>query len=260
MNRLSATRRPAAALALLLLTLLTCGCVTNPETSAQYGVQPEHAGYVPARIAILPCQAWPDGARFKALPLTNVKPPVVQELCEQLDAYVVAGFNGQPYMKGFSPKAVQKALDENGQSQLLGELPALWIHTSGDCVDCATAPAFYKATIARRPAWLTWLNTLSKAARNADSALVPFVTYAEERTYDDRGLAVAERGAGVALLLVDTNTGELLWAGGREAAVQSKRLEGGNVAGALAMPEWSAVGERLFTEELWREFPGRQVF
>ena len=257
MDRLIATLRLAAtSLALLLLT----GCVTNPDTTAQYGIQPEHAGYVPARIAIVPCQPWPSGARFQALPLTNVKPAAIQDLCESLDAYVLSGFNGQPYMKGFSPKAVTKSLAEANQQDLLGQLAALWMHTSGDCVQCATAPAYYKATIARRPSWLAWLNALSKAARNADSVLLPFVTFAGERTYDDRGLAVAERSAGVALLLVDTNNGELLWAGGREAAVQSKRLTGGSVAAPLAAPPWSDLTARLLTEELWREFPGRQVF
>lgn len=244
----------------MVAALLASGCVTNPETSAHNGVQPEHAGYVPARIAILPCIAWPSGARYKVLPLTSAKDADLQALCSGLDAYVIAGFNGQPYMKGFSPKAVLKSLDDSSQEGLLEQLPALWLHTSGDCADCTTPPAYYRTTIARRPAWLQWLNTLSKGARNADAALLPFVTYAYGKSYDDRGLAVAERAAGVALLLVDTNNGELLWSGGREAAVQSKRLEGGNVAGPLTPPTWSAVAERLYTEELWREFPGRQVF
>jgi hypothetical protein len=71
---------------------------------------------------------------------------------------------------------------------------------------------------------------------------------------------VAERAAGVALLLIDTNSGALLWAGGREAVLPEKRLGGGNVAGTLALPPWSGVEARLLTEELWRDFPGRQVF
>ena len=114
--------------------------------------------------------------------------------------------------------------------------------------------------IRERTKWVAWLGETSARLKNADALLLPFITHALERRYVDRGLRVAERGLGVALLLVDTNTGELLWSGGRSAVVPAKRLEAAGVAGELAPPDWARVEERVYTDDLWRDFPGRQTY
>ncbi|MCX6109993.1 MAG: hypothetical protein NTZ90_10375 [Proteobacteria bacterium] len=247
---------------LLLLALAlaaTPGCITSGPT-AKLGVQEGHASYVPARIALVGCQLWPEGARFAKLPLTNAKPAELQELCAATDGYLLASSKGQSYMKGYSPEIVIKRLEKAGHGELLGTLPQIWSHRASDHADAVNAPAVYRSSIAGRPEWLLWLNSLSTDVRNADAVLLPFITYAYERQYDDSGLQVAERSAGIVVLLIDTNNGALIWAGGRDAVAANKRLSNGNVPGPLNLPPWSDLNDRLFIEELWKEFPGRQVF
>lgn len=241
-----------------MLSSVPVACVSTPP-AATYGIQPEHQSYVPARTAIFPCRAWPDGARYEMLPLTSAKEPEIQALCAAVDEYVLDGFDNQPFMKGFTPKFVQKQLDATGKGQLAETLPGLWGHEAGDCADCPSPPAYYHRSLPQRTAWLTWLHGLSGAVRNADAVLLPFVTFAYDKRYDDRGLDVHERAAGVVLLLVDTAKGELLWAGGREAQVPAKRLRSANVTGDLPPPDWKLVKERLLSDDLWREYPGRQT-
>ncbi|MBM4252321.1 MAG: hypothetical protein FJ146_10155 [Deltaproteobacteria bacterium] len=240
-------------------TLPVAGCVSVP-TKTPYGVQEGHLSYVPARIATLNCQAWPAGARFKSLPLSNFGEQQLATLCTQFDAFVLKSFNDQPYMKGYSPKFVLQQLKDASLTDLPAELAPIWAHRRSDCGDCQTVPAFYNASLAGRLEWLAWLNKVSKNVRHADAVLLPFVTYGYERLYDDRGLAVAERGAGVTLLLVDTNNGELLWAGGREASVPHKALAGSGDSKQLSLPSWDDISARLFAEPLWSAFPGRQVY
>jgi hypothetical protein len=237
---------------------LASACVTMSD-EAGYGIQPEHQSCVPARTLILPCRAWPDGARYKSLPLTSAKDQEIAALCAAVDQYVLDAFNNQPYMKGFTPKFVQKQLDAAGKGGLIAGLAGEWAHQAGDCADCATPPGYYQASLPKRTAWLEWLSTISETVRNADAVLLPFVTFAYDKRYDDRGLDVHERAAGVVLLLVDTAKGELLWAGGREAQVPAKRLRSANVTTELAPPDWRVVQERLLSDDLWREYPGRQT-
>src|SRR5690606_35959696 len=78
------------------------GCTTTSQ-SHEFGMQPGHVGYVPARIAIVPCQDWPTGARFASLPLSNLKDIERAALCESFNQFVIEGFTGQPYMRGYSP-------------------------------------------------------------------------------------------------------------------------------------------------------------
>lgn len=248
------------SLSCILLALGLLSACTAHKT-ASYGIQDSHASFVPARTAIFPCRIWPPAARSKAMPLSSASDATLQELCSKLDAFVVSAFDKQPYMKAFSPKFVTNALATGAVESLDTALPRLWnARDDGTtALQAAQGPSeIYRATIARREDWLAWLARASQAARNADAALMPFVTYADERRFEDRGLKVAERAAGVALLLVDTASGALIWAGGREAQVPVKRL--GLGATAPEPPPWDIVLERLLTEDLWREYPGRQVF
>lgn len=246
-------------LLLLILASVATACVKDRD-AVLLGVQPDHAGYVPAAIAILPCQAWPAGARFKDLPLTSAKDQDVQALCAAFDQTVLKGFDGQPYMRGFSPKFVAQKLEAAGQKDALAKVPQLFAHGPDACERCGSIPDYFERSLAPRPELRAWLADVSRAVRNADAVLLPFVAYAYEQRLNDRGLHVALRAVGVSLLLVDTGRGELLWAGGREASVPNQRLEAAKVHVELELPAWEAVGERLFTEDLWRDFPGRQIY
>lgn len=237
--------------------MLAC---TSTTPTVDYGLQPDHASYVPARIAVLPCAVWPGGAKYKSLPATNVPEADLKEICTHFDKYVIQGFENQPFMRGFSPKNLEKLLQTAGQPQAISEIPNLWAHKANDCADCDNAAAFYRASIEPRPEWRAWLSNLSKSARNADAVLMPFILYMYTEQVNERGLQVARRAAGVTLLLIDTNYGYLLWAGGRRAEVLNQRLVGLKMDPQMQAPGNDKLLERLLVEDLLKDFPGRQVY
>ncbi len=244
---------------LFLIACLLVAC-TSKVPHIEYGLQPDQASYVPARIAVAPCQNWPDGARYKNLPASNASTDDMRQICEHLDKFIVQGFENQPFMRGFSPRNLLRLLQAANQPRLLGELPARWETREDDCQDCANAAAFYRLSIEKRPEWRLWLNNLSKSARNADAVLLPFVLYSYLDNRNDRGLFLARRAAGVTLLLVDTNYGHLLWAGGRRAEVVQQRLIDSPVDREIIAPGNEKLFERLLIEDLLKDFPGRQVY
>lgn len=224
-----------------------------------YGMQPAHRGFVPARIAVFQCREWPNGARYESLPLTNAKKPEIDDLCKRFDAFVLEGFKDQPFMRGLSPLAMQKTLEKANKGSMPDNLAQLWYHKATDCRDCSNAPAFYVNSIRSRPEWKAWLNEIGRLAANSDAILIPAILYLNEARGNDRGLLSAKRSGGLALLLIDTNDGELLWAGGREAEAVDQRLERSDVAKQIEMPALPLLFDRLLTEDIWRDFPGRQI-
>ena len=247
---------------ILLMTtpaMLGVACTHKPKL-VPYGTPEEHSGYVPARIAVLPCRTWPDSAGFEKRPLTNVTDEDLDALCKNYSQFVIDGFKDQPYMRGFSPKSTLALLSAAEQENLLNEFNSHWQHTDTDCQKCENTSSFYVQSIQNREGWRLWLSSLSKAVRNADAIMVPFVYYMYEKTYLDRGLLISKRAAGVSLFLIDTNNGYLLWSGGREAFANDQLLVGSNANQKGTWPAWTQVEERLFIEEVWRDFPGRQVY
>ena len=244
----------------LSFCLALLGC-TNHERTEDYGLQAASIGFVPARIALLPCQTWPTTAAWESRPSIGLKSSEVQQFCEHLDRFVEDGFLNQPYMRANSRRFVLKALSDAGQLDKLQELSRLWARRPDEgCAPCRNAPTYYRSVVRERPTWVAWLAEVASKLKNADAMLLPFVTQAYERRYDDRGLQVAERGLGVALLLIDTANGELLWAGGRHTVLPHKRLTTGRLPEPLAYPDWALAEDRVLTAELWRDFPGRQIY
>ncbi len=243
----------------LFFVSLQLSCI-HRSVEVPNGVASEHAGYVPARIAVINCQMWPSGARYKKQPLTNVPEGDLAPLCAKLDEFVLSGFKDQPYMRGYSPAWVEKFLEQANAAGLSKELPKLWAHQKSDCKDCMSAASFYKNSIEARTDWRLWLSKFSDSVRHADAVLMPFITYAYDSEYTDRGLVVAKRAVGVSILLVDTNAGYLLWSSARDAYSSSQKLFASNVDSKPALPGWDEVYQRSFVEDLWAEFPGRQFY
>lgn len=244
-----------------LLIASFLGACTSTAPKIDYGLQPDHASYVPARIAVAPCQLWPKDAKFEDLPSSNANDADNKQLCEQFDKYVIQGFENQPFMRGYSPKNLMALLQKANQANALAEIPKLWASTGKEkCEDCENAAAFYRQVIEPRPEWRTWLNNLSKSARNADAILLPFVLYHYTDQRNDRGLFLARRAAGATILLIDTNYGYLLWAGGRRAEVVQQRLINNKNDRDIEAPGLDKLLERLLVEDLMKDFPGRQVY
>lgn len=243
----------------MLICQLLAACTTASKEAVP-GLQEDHIGFIPARIAILPCLPWPEATRYKTIPLSTADRTTFASLCDTFNKFVLSGFSNQPFMKGYSPAFVEKSLAAAGQPERLTQLPALWSRQTSDCMECGNIASFYRRSIATRPQWQTWLNETSRMVRNADALLIPTVLYAWERRYNDRGVLVIERSAAAALLLVSTGSGDLIWVGVRSAVVPVRTLEANLNHQTPSPPDWSLVSERIFTEHLWTEFPGRQVY
>lgn len=142
---------------------------------------------------------------------------------------------------------------------MLTQIPELWHQQANSCQQCMDAIAYYQQSIASRPAWLDWLNRFSRGAYNADSLLIPFIMHAQEIKGDDRGILIAKREAKARLFLVDTNNGQLIWAGGRTASVFNRDRQQLD-ADKLNFPSWDELGNRLFRNDIWQQYPGRQNF
>ncbi len=242
--------------------LLGSACTPTLSEDSPYGIETARTGYVPARIGLVFCQIWPDRAsRIAGMPLSNVARAEMQKLCNDFDQFIAAGFDNQPFMKGVSPSYIEKLYAAGTKKPSISESIALqWEHKSNDCVGCRTATAFYHSSIASRKSWGVWLTEFAKATEGSDSILLPLIIYNTTSREDDRGLIVARRAAGLTLLLIDTNTGELIWSGGREADVVSKVFKDDPRSAALEPPSQEELKKRLFTDALLLEFPGRQIY
>lgn len=240
-------------------TLLNMGGCVHSKNNLETGVQPSHTAFVPARIAVFPCGAWPSQLHFDNLPTANVDESQIQEICSRFDRFVIQGFDEQPYMRGLTPDAVKKLLTKGNQEELLQQRAALWERKESDCLTCVNIGSYYQQSIANRPEWQTWLTQMSRAARHADALLLPQVLYVREEKDNKRGALVSSRRAKLALLLIDTNNGGLIWYGQRDAQASDHLLaDAGN--SAPPPPAWSVLYDRLFTNDLWRDFPGRQNY
>ncbi|SMF71241.1 hypothetical protein [Pseudobacteriovorax antillogorgiicola] len=238
--------------------LLITSC-SHIETEP-YGIQKEHIAFVPARIGVIACREWPYNARYYKQPITNFSPVEIKEICDALDAFVLKGFEGQPYMRGLSPKVVGTLLQRANQDTLLSEINELWHQQESDCKTCANSVSHYKQSIAPRKEWQQWLGRFSRNVYNTDAILVPMVLYAQKGRSDERGLAIAYRRVGISLLLIDTNNGRLIWAGGRDVQANNRKLDSDTHLNTLALPSWKQVSSRLLVKDIWTEFPGRQNY
>ncbi len=242
----------------LILTFLGTSCST---TEIPYGVQSGQIAYIPARIAVWPCTPWPYQTRYYRQTLTNVSTTELSTICTALDAFVIKGFKSQPYMRGLSPQVVKGLLDRAGAASMLQELPEQWSSSrSASCDSCKNPVDLYHNVISNLESWQQWLSKLSQQVYNVDALLVPFVIYARQGRIDDRGVAKAYYRIGVTLLLIDTTSGRLIWAGGRDAEVLNRNLDSRDQLQNVKFPKFDQVKERLLVKDIWREFPGRQNF
>jgi hypothetical protein len=239
----------------LLMTSLSA-CVTPIQGG--YGVQADQLAHIPARIAVTSCRVWPQGALYPSQKALQLAAEDLSRLCQRYDRAVLDGFEGQPYMRGLSPRVVQALLEKNQQGSLLAQLEQLWFRPGQVCAACQHPSSYYREVIAPRNDWRQWLSQLSRSASNSDALLLPLVLEGESRVIDDRGLFYASRSASLALLLIDTNNGQLIWIGGRTAQVRRALPGSQKEATPEQFPTWDELWTRLFTSDLWQEFPGRQ--
>ncbi|RZA17437.1 MAG: hypothetical protein EOP10_22765 [Proteobacteria bacterium] len=241
---------------LLSLGLSMARCVT-PEP-ADYGVQANHLAHIPARIAVFPCRKWPQGALYAGQRVMQTSEAELTTLCSSFDAYVLQGFEGQPYMRGLSPAVVKKLLARSPKEAQLEQLEDLWFRPSQVCEACRNPTSYYKEVVASRSDWRKWLSDISRETTSSDAVLIPFISEADGEVINDRGLFYASRHAELVLLLIDTNNGELIWANGKRADLRLPLEKKPDDPKAVALPVWEDLWKRVLVPEIWAEFPGRQ--
>lgn len=245
-------------LTLSFLLVFSSACThTQPR---QHGIQTESLAYIPARIAVLSCATWPEKASFFDMQLSNVSEKMQNNLCKEFDRFVLEGFNNQPYMRGLSPQVVSALLEREGKSDLLAKKPKLWLSQPYGCDNCSNIVEYYENKVAENNAWLSWLSEFSRSAYNSDALLVPFLNFVQEGRSENRGLQIAFRRAEITLLLIDTNNGQLMWSGGKLGLSQNQSLPEQLPSTELELPKWDGLYSRLFSEQVWLAFPGRQNY
>lgn len=253
--RYSIRLRPRSILrSLWLLSLASLiGCVTQQPTKPAPGIQNPKAAFARAKIAVLSCQAWPD---IKSGTMPKVERQVISELCAEFDKFVLDGFRGQPFMKGASPKGVVKKLRQSGGMPLLTKIYQTMPSTDRPCPSCQNPIDYYNKRMATDPSFRQLVNDFSRRSAYADTILLPVVFAISEQKRDDRGLRVYQRDAEVGIYLIDTNSGELVWYGGKQASADNRYFKPPAVKSLY--PDWSIVQDRLLVAGIWEDFPGRQ--
>ena len=243
----------------ILLSLFTLSSCTTIEAPLSHGIQPGFEAYIPARIAVLPCRTFPANARYPGLKPSNIKEKENKAICETFDQKIIEGFTNQPFMKGFTPALIQQFLEKNSATQLLPEIDQLWTINLAECSECTSGPSVYNKLSESSPKWRGWLNQFSKNTRYSDAILLPLISEAVEQKKDERGVWISERFVKIELFLIDTNHGKLLWSGSRAASVSNQTLRESVATEAPPFPHWNRLFSRLFTEAIWKDFPGRQM-
>lgn len=253
MLSLSVFRR---VLGVCFLSALQLSCRSTPAIVP--GIQPEFEALNPSRILAVPSFVLPDPGAFSSVDIAALETGNTRAA---LESKVTSAFQNQPGVNGVSFSTVRQAI---------GKRPNVWdvldaqmrstslkltsrnsqerAELSSDCLKRKNFLDFYSFCLAPEKKWVSGLNTLSAKVLNADSALLTAITRLEKTTEKNRyGIA-----AGLALVLVDTNTGKLIW--GKQTSGELLAPEG-----SASFPEWSPLFESLLNDNFWAEFPGRKL-
>ena len=237
-----------------LATLAQLGCVPLYQKASE-GLQEEFASHIPARTAVLPCQTW----RY-----VELTPADRKILCDRMDESVMDGFRTQPYMRGFSPKVVDKLLDQAKWPTAVSEGFGIVLDATSKprCITrdkpmCAGVTGLYADALQGNAAWQMWLARFSDVQKHADAVLIPILVAAADDRGNDRGLIALSRSVHFSMWLVDTSTGKLIWARSKSGIETARALP--EKSANLKAPDWNEPIKRALTQDFWRDYPGRLV-
>jgi hypothetical protein len=238
----------------VLLGSLTACTTTRP---LRQGIQPDAIALNPARIAAFPPLTIPHPSEKGSLDPASL---LSGEVTDSVESRILAAFRNQPGVSGIAFQSVRVSLranpklssDIDGEIRSMGQLANSGsaretLLLSPECRSRKNFLDFYKHCLLRSQRWVPLLNQFSLTVQNSDSVLIPVITLLEKNT----GKGVYSLRMGISLLLLDTNSGRLLW--GRDTAVQID-----SAGGAKQFPELKAAFDKIFNEEFWAEFPGRR--
>ena len=88
------------------------------------------------------------------------------------------------------------------------------------------------------------------------AVLIPILTKTAQGTFSSRGLYGARRELELLLLLVEVETGKIIWHKNRHVSKVSYGKEREQEA-LFIYPKWDILYTRLFHQTLWQNFPGK---
>ena len=233
----------------------TTACTSTP--TLRQGVQPEAVALNPARIAAFPTLLIPHPSEQ-----TSLDPGALSsgEIVTAVEAKILNAFKNQPGVNGIGFQSVRTSLKSSPglSSNLETEMRSMGkLANSGSARETLLLTSecrarknfldFYKHCLLKSQRWVPLLNQFSLAVQNSDSVLLPIVTSLEKFTNKD----VYSVRFGIALLLVDTNSGRLIWGRDISTLIESP-------AGLKQFPDIKSAYDKIFSESFWAEFPGRR--
>lgn len=237
---------------LVLVVLILEACTHSSNVAL---VREEYKSYIPARTAVLSCRSWDANNKIKNFPESNVNTSDVLEFCRQFDEFILESFKGQTFMRGFAPAAVRKFLSGANKSDLLTSFASYW---SSDLASHFEDPvAYYEAKVRPSLEWRQWLMEFSSSVRHSDALLIPFLSYAREEHLNDRGLLLSKRVMRMDLLLVDMESGNIIWNSNRVDSHSKNKLPTSSDNSHPGYPEWNLLVSDLLVESMWKGYPGR---
>lgn len=240
---------------LFLLGLALTSCQTPPLRS---GIQPNYMAINPAAVVAVPVFVLANPANSNS----SVDHSIIlsEQIIPLIESKIIASFDHQPNINGYPFSVVRKTISTQNEN-ILTRLDQS-IHETAQrfssrdiktrllitkaCLNRKNFLEFYSYCLAQNPEWISSLNSLSAHVLNADSALVVVIDHLSEDTTHKQH----EIQASVAVLLVDTNNGKLIWGNEKtvkkESSTQNEKL-----------PSWAELINDIFTQDFWNEFPGR---
>lgn len=237
----------------IVVSFCTFSCVNAfEERTGTMSVEDQIA---PANTAVMPCIVWPTKHSFDRNSFVSFDQPQAKLACESFNSAVLTAFGGQPFMKGMTPKAVQKAMDALGLTNHLLELNSI-VDNSVICRSCEGPLSFYRTSLLNNEKFRHWANNVKSTLPSADAILIPIIFDVIEIRDQDRGFPRIVRSAKASLILVKSYNLEIQWYSyrrGISSVVSSSNAE-------VSPPDWNSVFSQIFIDTLWKDFPGRQIF
>jgi hypothetical protein len=238
-----------SALTCFFLYVITLSCVSISPTPT--GIQAGHVATIPSKILAVPPFVMPN-----PVGKTVIEPQllVFHQIQQNLEQQILLSFQGQKQVNGVSFNSVRNALSK--EDKLLKEFEGEILNVSkliktGDnsqrkkfsnrCLMHLDFIDFYQHCLSENTKIQSFTQKLAGLAFNADAALFSFLF---EAVQTKSNLEVQFSGA---ILLVDTNNAQLIWANYFSTTTPAQpKAESLN----------SLFAESL-SQEFWKDFPGR---
>jgi hypothetical protein len=237
--------------------LFLTSCVSRSAQIGE-GIQPKFLAINPSRILAVPLFVVPDPAQKASVDLIAFETDKISTLIE---TEVLKDFSNQPSVNGVSFNRVRQLVGSDSKlfQQMSAELndaskkisssdPKDKLDLTEQCLKRKTVLEYYSFCLKDKKSWKENLNALSAKVLNADTALLVLLNSLEKGSIKDKYLIKAS----VTVVLVDTNSGALIW--GKQAV---KSIPGKSAQQAFS--SWTELFAPLFDDEFWREFPGRKM-